>query len=1237
MEPEKSTFPRWMKATLTVAWLSLLVGGAWFYRVQEQAMRRRAERELTSIAHLKVNQVVAWREERLGDAVLLSKRSFLLERLSVWLENPDDPGREKFLADFSALQQHEGYANIILVDPDGQMRLALKPPSEFGGSECKSYLDIALRERKAVFTDIHAEANNRTPHISVIAPLFVDPEHTQRLLGAVILIIDISKFLYPLIQSWPTPSETAETLLVRRDGGHVLFLNELRHQPGTALKLRIPLTQTDVPSVMAVLGHEGIVHGTDYRGTKVVSAILPIPNSPWFMVAKEDESEVFAEWRTRSVLMLALLVGMTTLMVAAGFVLWQREKKGHYRALYQSEAALHASTRQYQHTLDNMMEGCQIIGPDWRYLYINETAAQHGRKTRDELIGRTVMEVYPDYATTSLFAVLQHSMTERVPQRTDSEILYPDGTRGYFDLSVQPVPEGIFVLSVDITERKQAEEEIKSAKAFLDRVIDMSPFAMWISDKEGTVIRTNRSLCEVIRLTEKQIVGHYNVLKDANLEMQGVMPQVRAVFEKCIPTRFCIPWKAADAGDVEFSGARDMHIDVSMFPILDAKGELTNVVCQWVDITEQKKVEESLNIALQHLRHFIDSDIIGVLIASPDGTVIEANDYYLNTIGFTRDELECGKVNWREITPAEWLSADETAIRELREKGTSTPYEKEYVRRDGTRVPVFLAETMLPGPEERIASFALDMTERKKAEKALEKSEKMYRDAIETAQAAVYYQNYATDEFEFMSPTIEQLMGYTPDEFTRQVYMSSVRETILLGDLSGLSTEEAIRKARGKEGISWKADVRVETRSGEERWLANCAVQVRDDTGRVVGSLGILQDITERKRLEERFRQAQRMESVGRLAGGVAHDFNNNLQVIVSYADMALRRTDPTERLHEDLRQILMAANRSADLTRQLLAFARKQTVAPKVLNLNETVEGMLKMLRRLIGEDIDLTWKPDSHLWPIRMDPAQIDQILANLCVNARDAIKGVGQIIIETHTVTFDEAYCADHAGFIPGDFVLLAVSDDGCGMDKQILDNIFEPFFTTKGTGEGTGLGLATVYGIVRQNNGFINVYSEPGSGTTFRIYLPRHAGETGETRAESTVEISRGHGETVLLVEDEPAILKMTARMLENQGYVVLAANTPDEAIRLATEHPKKIHLLMTDVVMPQMNGRDLAQRLQVTHPSIQCLFMSGYTADVIAHRGVLDEGVQFIQKPFSSADLAIKVQEALTQNDERTGG
>ena len=384
----------------------------------------------------------------------------------------------------------------------------------------------------------------------------------------------------------------------------------------------------------------------------------------------------------------------------------------------------------------------------------------------------------------------------------------------------------------------------------------------------------------------------------------------------------------------------------------------------------------------------------------------------------------------------------------------------------------------------------------------------------------------------------------------------------------------------------------------------------------------------EKSRLEDQLHQAQKMESVGRLAGGVAHDFNNMLSVILGQANLALMDMDPAQPLYLTLEEIRKAAERSADLTRQLLAFARRQAVAPKVLDLNQTVTGMLSMLKRIIGENIDLSWQPGAGLWPAKIDPSQIDQILANLCSNSRDSITETGRITIETSNCAIDESYCAHNAGFVPGEYVKLSVSDNGRGMDKEVQAHVFEPFFTTKGAGKGTGLGLATVFGAVKQNNGFINVYSEPGLGTTFTVYLPRHLDQAAEAEPQKAPHPSQLGQETILLVEDEASVLNMAQMSLQRQGYRVLAANSPGQAQRLAGEHQGEISLLMTDVVMPGMSGRELADTLTQRYPRLKCLFMSGYTSDIIAHHGVIDEGVHFIQKPFTTADLAAKVRAVL---------
>ncbi len=388
-----------------------------------------------------------------------------------------------------------------------------------------------------------------------------------------------------------------------------------------------------------------------------------------------------------------------------------------------------------------------------------------------------------------------------------------------------------------------------------------------------------------------------------------------------------------------------------------------------------------------------------------------------------------------------------------------------------------------------------------------------------------------------------------------------------------------------------------------------------------------LEDVTERWQLQAQFLQAQKMEAVGQLAGGVAHDFNNMLAVIIGRVEMVLMRLDSSSPNWSDLQEVEQAATRSAELTRQLLAFARKQTARPQVLDLNDTVSGTLKMLRRLIGENIELTWSPGPAAWAVRIDPSQVDQVLANLAVNARDAIDGAGRLAIATETAVVTEAWSLDHPDATPGEYVVLCVADTGCGMSPDVRAHVFEPFFTTKDVGKGTGLGLATVYGIVRQNGGFIDVTSAVGQGCTFRMYLPRFAGELAPRGVEAAAP-PPGGAETILVAEDEPSILRLAETILARLGYQVLAAGSADAALALAASHAAPIDLLLSDVVMPNMNGRELAERLGAARPEMRTLFMSGYPADVIARSGVPGEHIRIVAKPFTIDALAREVREAL---------
>lgn len=512
---------------------------------------------------------------------------------------------------------------------------------------------------------------------------------------------------------------------------------------------------------------------------------------------------------------------------------------------------------------------------------------------------------------------------------------------------------------------------------------------------------------------------------------------------------------------------------------------------------------------------------------------------------------------------------------------------------------------------------ASDITARRQTEMQLSKLSR----AVEQTEAAVMVTDTMA-HIEYVNPAFTKITGYTLAEALGKT------PTILK---SGKMAEDVYRNLWQTitTGRDWRGVMHNRRKDGTLFWARTVVSAIRDAAGAITHYVAVNEDITDQKALEDKLHQSQKMESIGRLAGGVAHDYNNMLSVILGNTELALDKIDPSQPLREELEEIYRAARRSADITRQLLAFARQQTIAPKPLNLNDTLEESLKMLRRLIGEDIELAWRPAPELWKVKIDPSQIDQLLANLVVNARDAIAGIGRITIKTTNIQVDETQCARQPGSTPGEYVMLTVSDTGSGMRREVLERIFEPFYTTKGTGKGTGLGLATVYGIVNQNMGFVDVESEPGRGTVFKIYLPRFV-ETAKTRSEKNErepKLPRG-SETVLLVEDEEAILRLGKRFIERLGYTVLTANSPEAALGLAESHTGNVDLLVTDLIMPRMNGRELAARLTRQWPNLKCLYMSGYPADIIAQHKVLEEGIHFLPKPFSIKEIAIKVRQAL---------
>lgn len=646
------------------------------------------------------------------------------------------------------------------------------------------------------------------------------------------------------------------------------------------------------------------------------------------------------------------------------------------------------------------------------------------------------------------------------------------------------------------------------------------------------------------------------------------------------------------------------------------------------DINERKQLDDALRKSEELQRTILQTAMSGFWRTDTHGRLIEVNESYCRMSGYSEQELLTMNVTELEADESDHDIADR--IRLLMERGEAR-FDSLHRRKDGTVFCVEVSVKYLQLDHGQCVFFLHDITDRKQSETALKESEERWKFALEGAGDGLWDWDAVTNHVYF-SRQWKAMLGYTEDEFGNT--LDDWERCVHPEDIARVFSD--LERHFRRETETFSNEYRIRCKDGTYKWILDRGKVIEwTENGKPRRIIGTHTDIsyrkqaeTEKTNLENKLQQAQKMESIGRLAGGVAHDFNNMLAVILGHTDLILMKMEDANPIRNNLLEIHSAAKRSADLTRQLLAFARKQAISPIVMNLNDAITGMLKMLQRLIGEDIYLTWQPAPDLWMVKADPSQIDQILANLCVNARDAIKSTGRITIETRNITIDESYCRNNPDAVPGEHVRFSVSDDGSGMERDSLPHIFEPFYTTKEIGKGTGLGLATVFGIVKQNNGFVNVYSEPGMGSTFSIYLPRLVNNNYQTLAENKEEsIPRGD-ETVLLVEDETTILNMASSMLGMQGYNVLPAESPDEAIRLAREHAGAIHLLLTDVIMPNMNGKDLAKTLSSNYPDMKCLFMSGYTADIMAQNEIQEEELHFIQKPFSLSDLAFTVRNVL---------
>lgn len=1038
--------------------------------------------------------------------------------------------------------------------------------------------------------------------------------------------------------------------------------------------------------------------------------------------------------------------------------------------------------------LDTVLEGYQVIGRDYRYLYLNQAAARHGRAELRDLVGRSMLEVYPGIEGTALFAALRHTMHDREPQQLEQEFCFPDGSKGWYELRLEPVPEGVVILSLDVSERKQAEAARLRLTALLRCARSLGHVITRQRDRRLLIQETCTLLARSLTFHTCCIVLHdgaraWAAAGEDSLEAGPVAGTTLAgvALESRAPQSF-----RRAVGEAEAS-LRPGPAPADSPPTLDSPGGQDTITVRLVngdkaygalilglpvgvaasddEMELLRSIADDLALAIRSIelesahqraeqsRETTETkyrDLVANLeevVYSVDaaGRIQYMSPAVERVYGFSLAEVQ-GQHFSKFVHPEDIRGVMASFEKALR--GTIEPQDFRAFDRFG-RLRHLRSTPRLRQDAEGIHGvdgIILDIThqeqaetERRAAEVALRKSEIRYRSLFDNtsmgiAHCRMLYEGERARDFVYLdvNPAFETLTGLRnvvgraateaipgireSDWELFEIYGNAARSGIpqrfeiqvkALGawfDVSVYSPQrdhfvavfdviterkrteaelaegkarmralydhlptatfvwrrqadgfvltdvnEAARTATGGAVIDWvgKRAGQVQPRlpSLEEdlvscfethaltRREAECDLAGRPRSlvltyGFIPSDTVILhiEDMTEQRQAEEQLRLAQRLEAIGRLAGGVAHDFNNLLSVILSYSGFALGSLREPDPMREDLLEIQSAGERAATLTAQLLAFSRKQVLESKVLDLNRIVADLRTMLRRLLGEDIVIVTRLADDLGHIKVDPGQIEQLIVNLAVNARDAMPLGGTLTIETANVELDQDYASTHVGVHPGNYVLLTVSDTGHGMGLKTQQHLFEPFFTTKERGKGTGLGLATVYGIVKQSGGSIWVYSEPGMGAVFKIYLPMITAPADELGRRQVATLATG-SETVLVVEDDHMVRRLTERILRNAGYRVLSAAGGAEAL-LISEKGGQIDLLLTDVIMPGLSGRELAARLQSVRPNLKVLFMSGYTENAIAHHGVLDPGTYFMSKPLTAPDLTRRVRDVL---------
>jgi two-component system cell cycle sensor histidine kinase/response regulator CckA len=1167
-----------------------------------------------------------------------------------------------------------GYSGIYILGPEGQLYLRATDAADLS----RAGVDLAHASVQGQRTQIELVGHSpQTSLLSFAVPVFIGNrvaqthEDARKRAGVVVTQIPAASGLFPLLFASSVPSETGETVLMRFVGSEVEFISPLRNRDTGSPFLRRPLEQEGLAASAALRGDQAAGEFLDYRGERVIAATRRIPPTGWGLVRKIDHAEALTGFYQNA--RLEALAALLVILLVGGLL------RGYRRR--QVARGLKARVEQQQHILkvqeyaqeivDSVPAGLLVLSSDLRVLSTNRTFLKLFHLRSEDVLGRRLDEVIqaesPPYRVSSI------SESELAPQSVLLDITLPGRQeKRPARITITSVAHGgtegrLLVVVEDQSEGERLRAAAEASERRLRDLVQSVDAIVWEADAatfQFTFVSRRAELLLGYPIEDWLTLPHFWEQHIDPADRERTLAQCR---------------KGTAAGrdyELEYrmvaADGRIVWLRDKVRVVSDLSGKPQQLCGVMVDITEEKRAEAELrrvNRALKTLSQcnqaMAQANSESKLLEEICRIIVEVGEYrfawvgsaeqdkaksiyvaaraghedgYLSQVKITWDESESG----RGPTGTALRTGQVCIVRDVQTDPSFAPWRAQAVRRgyasliglpliqEGKCCGVLTIYASEPNAfdaeEERLltelaanVSYGLTSLRARLDRERVEEERARLSLAVEQAAEAIVVTD-PQGNIVYVNPAFETVTGYRRSEVLDQnprILKSGQHDAEFYRTLWETLTR----------GEAWTGRF-VNRRKDNSLYEAEAVISpVRDGAGRVVNYVAVQRDVTRERQLEEQVRQSQRIEAVGRLAGGVAHDFNNLLTIITGYSDLLLDRLGPEHPERSHVNEIRKAADRAASLTRQLLAFSRRQVLAPQVLDLNSVVANLHNMLRRLIGEDVELVIAPGAQLGHVRVDPGQMEQVILNLVVNARDAMPQGGKITIETDNVVLAADYAGAHFRVKPGPYVALSVSDTGCGMPPVIQAHIFEPFFTTKEQGKGTGLGLAMVYGIVKQSGGYIWVYSEVSRGTTFKIHLPRVQVKVEPIEAPRRVEGRRGT-ETILLVEDEAAVRSLVRGVLEGGGYKVLVARNGEDALLVSEQHKGPIHLLVTDVVMPEMGGPQLAEHLRPYHRKMKVLYMSGYTDDAIVHHGMPGSSAAFLQKPFTPDALAHKVREVL---------